>query len=80
MADIKIMNLSDCREGYTVRVLKMRGSGMIRRRLTEMGIIKGTEVRIVKYAPLRDPLEVDIGNSHLSLRIREAEFIEVERL
>ncbi|NLP04230.1 MAG: FeoA family protein [Fibrobacter sp.] len=74
------MELGSCREGDRVRVLKMRGKGMIRKRLMEMGILKGAEIRIVKYAPLKDPIEIEIGDSHLSLRICEARFIDVERI
>ncbi|MCX7726796.1 MAG: ferrous iron transport protein A [Chitinispirillaceae bacterium] len=51
---------------------------MIRKRLLEMGFIKGKKVRIVKYAPLRDPMEVQLGDAYLSIRICEAEMIEVE--
>ncbi len=74
------MNLGRCREGDRVKVLKMGGSGMIRKRLMEMGVLKGAVIRVVKYAPLRDPIEVEVGDSHLSLRICEAEFIDVEKI
>jgi len=45
-------------------------------RLVEMGITRGTTVRIVKYAPLMDPLEIEIGSTHISLRVQEAQLVE----
>jgi Fe2+ transport system protein FeoA len=71
------MNLGLCRQGDTVKVLKVNGSGLIRKRLLEMGFLKGVTLRLVKYAPLRDPMEVVVGDSHISLRVSEASLIEV---
>jgi Fe2+ transport system protein FeoA len=71
------MNLGLCRQGDKVKVLKVNGSGLIRKRLLEMGFLKGVTLRLIKYAPLRDPMEVVVGDSHISLRISEASLIEV---
>jgi Fe2+ transport system protein FeoA len=49
-------------------------------RLLEMGILQGTELEIVRLAPLGDPIDVRIRGYHLSLRKREAELIQVEPL
>ena len=73
------LNLGSCAEGDVVRVVRVRGSGMIRKRLIEMGVLKGVQVRIVRYAPLKDPMEILIGDTHLSLRVCEASHIDVER-
>lgn len=70
--------LSMCREGEVVTIKCVRGSSMIRKRLIEMGFLKGAQVAIVKYAPLRDPVEVRLGDTHLSLRVCEAVGIDVE--
>jgi len=71
------MNLGMCRQGDRVRVLKVSGAGVIRKRLLEMGFLKGTYISVVKHAPLRDPMEVVLGDAHISLRISEASLVEV---
>jgi Fe2+ transport system protein FeoA len=45
-----------------------------------MGIVKGAEITVEKYAPLRDPLEIVVKGYHLSLRVEEAAQIMVERV
>jgi Fe2+ transport system protein FeoA len=47
-------------------------------RLLEMGVLEGTEVEVVRLAPLGDPIEIRVRGYHLSLRKHEAEQIEVE--
>jgi Fe2+ transport system protein FeoA len=42
-----------------------------------MGFLKGAYISVVKYAPLRDPMEVVVGDAHISLRISEASLVEV---
>ena len=70
--------LSECREGDRIKIIRIKGEGTFRRRLLEMGFIKGSVLRIVKYAPLKDPMEVEIKGYRLSLRVREAEILEVD--
>jgi DtxR family Mn-dependent transcriptional regulator len=70
--------LSLCREGDRITVVKASGGGAVKKRLLEMGFTKGTEATIVKYAPLKDPMEVVVKGSHVSLRVCEAEQILVE--
>lgn len=48
-------------------------------RLLEMGVMEGTEIEVVKLAPLGDPIEVKLRGYHLSLRKQEAEQIEISR-
>jgi Fur family ferric uptake transcriptional regulator len=43
-----------------------------------MGLVKGTEVYVEKYAPLKDPMELIVKGYHISLRVEEASQIEVE--
>ena len=69
--------LSDLREGQTARILHVGGSGAVRRRLLEMGLLKGTDVHVEKYAPLKDPLELIVKGYHISLRVEEAAQITV---
>lgn len=70
--------MSLCKEGDRVSIVKINGSGAFKKRLLEMGFMKGVEIHIIKYAPLKDPIEVEIKGFHLSLRVNEAAEIEVE--
>lgn len=72
------MLLSEIKEGQTARILRVGGSGALRRRIFEMGIVKGTQVYVDKYAPLKDPLEIIVMGYHLSLRVEEASQVTVE--
>jgi DtxR family transcriptional regulator, Mn-dependent transcriptional regulator len=63
--------------GVTVRILRVGGAGAIRRRLLDMGLHPGTEVRVARLAPLGDPVEIHLMDYHLSLRKTEAVGIEV---
>ena len=64
--------------GETVKVVKLNGSGPVKRRIMDMGITKGVDVFVRKVAPLGDPVEVTIRGYELSLRKADAEMIEVE--
>ena len=70
--------LKDVRVGETVKVTKVSGSGPLRRRIMDMGIIRGTAVFVRKVAPLGDPIEVTVRGYELSLRRNDVEIIEVE--
>ena len=59
------------------RVVAVRGSGAVARRLMEMGVVPGAPVCVVRSAPLGDPLEVRVRNYHLALRRSEAQTIDV---
>ncbi|HBE00855.1 MAG TPA: hypothetical protein DC049_00045, partial [Spirochaetia bacterium] len=72
--------LSDCREGDHIKILKIHAGGLLAMRLSEMGLVRGQAIEIVKYAPLKDPLEIKINSTLLSLRISEACQIEVEKV
>jgi Fe2+ transport system protein FeoA len=71
------MVLSEMREGQTATIDRIGGNGALRRRILEMGIVKGAEVYVEKYAPLKDPLELIVKGYHLSLRVSEATRITV---
>ncbi|MFA8342422.1 MAG: ferrous iron transport protein A [Rhodothermaceae bacterium] len=64
--------------GDTVEISKMTARGEIRRRLMDMGIVKGTCMKILRVAPLGDPVELKVSNFNLSLRLNEAETIMVK--
>ena len=71
------MTLKDVKIGETVKVEKIISSGVIKRRIMEMGITRGTEITVRKVAPLGDPMEVTVRGYELSLRKEDAENIEV---
>lgn len=64
--------------GVVVRVRRVGGSGAIRRRLLDMGLRPGAEVKVARLAPLGDPVEIHVLDYHLSVRKVEAAGIEVE--
>ena len=70
--------LRDTKPGETVKVVKLNGSGAVKRRIMDMGITKGVPVFVRKVAPLGDPVEVTVRGYELSLRKADAEMIEVE--
>ena len=74
------MLLSEMKEGQTGIVVRVGGNGILRRRILEMGILKGTEVYIEKYAPLKDPMELIVKGYHISLRVEEAARITVDEV
>ena len=69
--------LKETSVGETVKVVKLNGSGPIKRRIMDMGITKGVDVFVRKVAPLGDPVEVTVRVYELSLRKADAEMIEV---
>lgn len=70
--------LKETSVGETVKVVKLNGSGPVKRRIMDMGITKGVAVFVRKVAPLGDPVEVTVRGYELSLRKADAEMIEVE--
>ena len=71
------MNLSELNNGNEGVIVKVKGHGAFRKRITEMGFIKGKKVTVVKNAPLKDPIEYQILDYKVSLRRSEARLIEV---
>ena len=61
----------------TVRVKAVNGEGALRQHFLDMGIIPGTEITVVKYAPMGDPIELRLHGYELTLRLADAEQIEV---
>lgn len=74
------MQLSEVRQGSSAVIERIGGSGALRRRILEMGILKGTRVYVEKYAPLNDPLELIVKGAHVSLRVEEAAQITVNQV
>lgn len=70
--------LKDAECGSTVKVVKLNGSGSLKRRIMDMGITKGTAISVRKLAPLGDPMELRVRGYELSLRKCDAELIEID--
>ena len=70
--------LRDAKCGETVKVLKIRGEGAVKRRIMDMGMTNNTDIFVRKVAPLGDPVEVTVRGYELSLRKADAEMIEVQ--
>lgn len=69
--------LSDLQTGEEAIITKVIGHGAFRKRITEMGFVKGKKVKVIKNAPLQDPVEYEIMGYNVSLRRTEAKLIEV---
>ncbi|MBQ1895087.1 MAG: ferrous iron transport protein A [Clostridiales bacterium] len=72
------MTLRDVKVKQRCKVVRLNGEGAIKRRIMDMGITKGVEIRVRKLAPLGDPIEVTLRGYELSLRKADAEMVEVE--
>ena len=70
--------LKEIKVGDSASIVKLNGEGALRQHLLDMGVIPGTEVTVVKYAPMGDPVEVMIHGYKLTLRLADADLIEVE--
>ena len=71
------MRLSDLKTGDEAYIIKVRGHGGFRKRIVEMGFIKGQRVDVLQSAPLQDPVKYKVMGYEVSLRRQEAEKIEV---
>jgi Fe2+ transport system protein FeoA len=69
--------LSELKPGERGIVTRVEGSGAVKRRLLDMGLVKGTEVTMIRKAPLGDPIEFLVKGYNLSLRKVEADNIYV---
>lgn len=75
---VKMETLKTVSCGDSVKVVKLHGQGPVKRRIMDMGITKGVEVKVSKIAPLGDPIEVQVRGYQLSLRKKDAEMIEIQ--
>lgn len=74
------MTLDELKPGESGRITAISVAGPLRRRLMDMGVLVGEEVKVIKVAPMGDPLEVSLKSYRLSLRRSEAQGLEVEIL
>jgi Fe2+ transport system protein FeoA len=72
------MTLNDLKSGSSGKVIKVAGHGPVRRRLLDLGIHSGGIIEVIKAAPLKDPIEISLGNGHITIRRSEAALIDIE--
>jgi ferrous iron transport protein A len=77
MQEVVAATLATVSPGSTATVKRLSGEPRLKRRLMDMGITPGVAIKVVKVAPLGDPLEVTVRGYELSLRKDEAAHIEV---
>ncbi|CAD7767976.1 FeoA domain protein [Candidatus Methanoperedenaceae archaeon GB50] len=70
--------LSDMQPGEKGTVLSVSGDNTVQRRIRDMGIVRGTEIEVVRRAPFGDPVEFRLKGYNLSLRREEAACVSVE--
>ena len=71
------MRLNELKSGESARIISVGGEGALRQHFLDMGVIPGTEVTVVKLAPMGDPMEIMIHGYELTLRLADAEKIEI---
>lgn len=72
------MTLRELKPGQHGKVVSIGTTGPLKRRLMDMGITPGVEIKVVKVAPLGDPIEVTVRGYELSLRKDEAQQIQMQ--
>ncbi|HEX2735401.1 MAG TPA: FeoA family protein [Polyangiaceae bacterium] len=72
------MTLNELPVGASAVILRVGGQQSFRRRLLELGLLPGTEVQLLRVAPLGDPLELWARDCNLSIRKQEAELLHIE--
>lgn len=74
---LKTQTLGSLSCGESAIIKGVKGNGAFYQRLIEMGFVSGTKIKVIKKAPLQDPLEYELMNYRVSLRRKEADLIEV---
>lgn len=74
------MRLSELQTGQKAYIIKVNGSGAFRKRILEMGFVRGEEVKSVLNAPLKDPIKYELMEYEVSLRRSEAVMVEIAML
>ena len=74
------MTLKELGIGQSARILTVGGEGALRQHFLDMGVIPKAEVTVIKFAPMGDPMELQIHGYELTLRLAEAAQIEIESI
>lgn len=78
--DAFVLKLSELKTGESAVIQNVGGQGELRQHFLDMGIIPGAEVTLVKFAPMGDPMELQIHGYELTLRLEEAEKIQIQKI
>ena len=78
--DAFVLKLSELKTGESAVIQNVGGQGELRQHFLDMGIIPGAEVTLVKFAPMGDPMELQVHGYELTLRLSEAEKIQIQRI
>ena len=76
----QILKLSDLKTGESAVIQNVGGQGELRQHFLDMGIIPGAEVTLVKFAPMGDPMELQVHGYELTLRLAEADKIQIQKI
>ena len=74
------MTLRELKIGEKARIIKVGGEGALRQHFLDMGVIPGAELSVIKFAPMGDPIEIEIHGYRLTLRLAEAQEIEIDKI
>ncbi|AGI47294.1 Fe2+ transport system protein A [Thermoplasmatales archaeon BRNA1] len=71
------MRFKDMRCGDTATVVNVEGEGHLRKRILDLGITRGVDIKMVRIAPLGDPIEIELRGYRLTIRKTEADIVEL---
>jgi len=74
------VRLSDVEEGRIYRIVRIEGTRMVRRRILDLGLLPGLKIKVVRRAPLKDPIEVVAKGNPISIRRAEASYVVLEEV
>ena len=74
------MLMTELNVGDKAEIVSIKANGEVGMRLIDMGLVKGTRFKLIRKAPLGDPIEIMLRGFFLSLRLSEAENISVEKI
>ena len=74
------MYLSDAKAGKEYEVVKVEGPKFLKRRIMDMGILPGVKIKVVRVAPLGDPMDIIVKGYNLSIRKNEASIVVVKEV
>lgn len=76
----QVLKLSELKVGESAVIQNVGGQGELRQHFLDMGIIPGAEVTLVKFAPMGDPMELQVHGYELTLRLAEADKIQIQKI
>jgi len=74
------LKLSDAKEGQVYRIVRIEGTRIVRRRILDLGLLPGLKIKVVRRAPLKDPVEVVAKGNPVSIRRAEASYVVLEEV